>query len=139
MPPKEDDRPSIPDDRRLVRVAIRESWIQVDKNTGQLRPTSDSLLESNFEASCFIQGEVPIEEIQRLFPQKRLYIVTAGVLREAGFFIERRPDEAPDGLSRPEAHVVVGPPTEIARNNYTRSCRAVVKNPAIEIIDVEQA
>ncbi len=100
-----------------------------------MRLTSDSLLESNFEASFFVEGEVSIEEIQRLFPGKRLAIIAAAILRNAGFWIERRPDEAPDGLSRPEAHVVVGPPREIPKNKYVRACRQVVKNPAIEVIN----
>lgn len=139
MPPNADDKATIPNESNLIRVAIRDSWIQVDKNTGLLRPTSDSLLESNFEASFFVEGEVTVEEIQHLFPQKRLYLVTASILREVGFWLERRPDEAPEGLSRPEAHIVAGPPTEIQRNVYTRSCRNVVKNPAIRIVDASRA
>lgn len=135
MPPRADDVASVRNECRLVRVLVRESWLQADKETGNMRPTSDSLLDSNFEASFLVQGEVSIDEIQLLFPGKRLAIITAAALRDAGFWIERRPDEAPDGLSRPEAHVVVGPPREIPRNQYTRACRQVVKNPAIEVIE----
>jgi len=134
MPPRADDVDGIHDDCRLIRVLVKASWLQLDKNSGNLRPTSDSIQDGNSEASFFIEGEVHIEEIQGLFPGRRLVIIPAAILREAGFWIERRPDEAPDNLSCGEAHVVVGPPREIPRNVYIRACRLVVKNPAVVII-----
>lgn len=135
MPPRADDLDSIQNERRLIRVLIREDWLHKDEVTGISRPTSNFLLDSNFEASFFIEGEVSVEEVQGLFPGKRLAIIGATTLRDAGFWIERRPDEAPKGMSHPEAHVVVGPQSEIPRNQYTRACRQVVKSPTIEIIE----
>src|SRR5215468_6487060 len=114
MPPHADD-PGIGNDRFLLRV-LRIKWITVKDN--RERPTTESMTDSNYENSCFVDGEIPIEEIQRLFPGQRIARIPVHVIRGGGFIIERRPGEAPEHCSNPNAHVVVGPQREIRRNDY---------------------
>ncbi len=118
MPPSRDD-PGISDESSLLRVLLRK-W-SVIKN-GRERPTSDSLMDSNFENS-FVEGEIAVEELQQLFPTLKIARLRAGLVRREGFAIERRPDEAPPDCSRPDSHVVIGPPTPTERGLYERAAR----------------
>jgi|ERR1035438_4398588 hypothetical protein len=131
MPPSLDD-PNIRGDQALLRVLLTK-WVTM--KGGHLRPTSDSILDSNFENSCYVEGEISVEELRLLFPGLRIARIPVAVLRREGFAIERRPDEAPEGCTAPEAHVVVGPILAVDRGLYERSARAIVRDPAIEVLD----
>src|SRR6266576_2895458 len=111
MPPSRDD-PEISDETALLRVLLPK-WSVV--KAGRERPTSDSLLDSNFENSCFVEGEITIEEVQELFPNLKVARLRTGLVRREGFVVERRPTEAPPRCSNPQSHVVIGPPTPIER------------------------
>lgn len=129
MPPRHDD-PSIAEEAHLLRV-LHDGW--VTSKGGRERPTSNSFLDSTFENSCFVEGEITRQELRQLLGNKRIARIPARVVRQAGFQIERRPDEAPPGCSAPAAHVVCGPPTEIHRGLYERASRAIANAPEIEI------
>lgn len=129
MPPGADD-PSIPDEANLLRV-LHPRWITF--KGGRERPTTDSFKDSNFENSCFVEAEITIEELQRLFPEMNIARVPARVVRATGFAIERRPTEAPENCSNPRSHVVVGPTEEILRTAY-EAIKNIVLSPAIEIV-----
>jgi len=131
MPPSRDDL-EISDNTVLMRVLLPK-WLT--SKGGRERPTSDSLLDSNFENSCFIEGEVALEEIQRLFPNLKIARLRAGLFRREGFAIERRPDEAPPLCSRPNSHVVVGPQVAIERGPYENAARKIVKDLSVEIVN----
>ena len=60
MPPSRDDL-EISDDASLLRVLLAK-WITM--KSGRQRPTSDSLMDSNFENSCFVEGEITLIEVQ---------------------------------------------------------------------------
>jgi len=131
MPPSRDD-PEISDETSLLRVLLPK-WCTF--KAGRERPTSDSLLDSNFENSCFIEGAVTVQEVQQLFPSLKIARVRAALLRREGFAIERRPGEAPPGCSHPDSHVVVGPQVPIERGPYERAARNIVRDLSIEIVN----
>jgi hypothetical protein len=130
MPPSRDDL-GIPDDALLLRVLLAK-WITT--KGGRQRPTSDSLLDSNFENSCFVEGEISVVDVQLLFPILSIARLRAGLIRHEGFAIERRPDEAPSHCSNPRAHVVIGPVTPLDRGRYERAARTIVKDPSVMIL-----
>jgi hypothetical protein len=130
MPPAQDDY-SISNERTLFRI-LWPQWSTL--KDGQARPTSDSLQDSNFENSCFVEGEISLEELRSLFPGLKIARIPTELLRGQGFAIERRPAEAPSGCTAPNAHVVVGPTTVLGRKEYERRARAIVRNSAVTII-----
>lgn len=107
-------------------------WVTV--KGGRERPSSDSLLDSNFENSCFIDGEIGIDELQSLFPGCKIARIEAAIVRREGYSIERRPTESPEECSNPNSHVVVGPAVPIDRGLYERAARHIVKDPSIQLI-----
>jgi hypothetical protein len=130
MPPQDDLR--ISDETVLIRILLPK-WSTI-KN-GRERPTSDSFLDSNFENSCFIEAEITMNEIHDLFPGMKVARLSCLLVRGVGFGIERRPEEAPEGCSRPEAHVVVGPPAPIDRGAYERAARTIVRDNSVVIVN----
>jgi hypothetical protein len=134
MPPSRDD-PEIRDETLLLRVLLQK-WTCI-KN-GRERPTSDSMLDSNFENSCFIEGEIAVGEVQSLFPDLKIARIGAMLIRREGFAIERRPDEAPDNCSNRSAHVVVGPIVRLDRGRYERAARTIVRDASVEIVSPPQ-
>jgi hypothetical protein len=130
MPPSRDDL-EISDDASLLRVLLAK-WITM--KGGRQRPTSDSLLDTNFENSCFVEGEITIIEIQSLFPGLSIARLRAGLIRREGFAIERRPEEAPLRCSNPAAHVVIGPVVPLDRGSYERVARTIVKDLSVAIL-----
>lgn len=131
MPPSLDD-PSVRNDQALLRVLLSK-WFTT--KGGRPRPTSDSLTDSNFENSCFVEGEISVQELRTLFPGLRIARIPVGLLRQQHFAIERRPDEAPQGCSAPESHVVVGPIRDFDRGHYEKSASAIVKDPSVQVFD----
>jgi len=131
MPPSRDDV-QIGNDLFVLRV-LWPKWTAV--KGGRERPTSDSLLDSNFENSCFVEGELSVADVQQLFPMLKIARIPVSVLRREGFAIERRPNEAPPGCPVSEAHVVVGPLSELSRGDYERIARNVVKDAAVKVIE----
>jgi len=130
MPPARDD-PGIGDDVSLLRV-LYPKWTTV--KGGRERPTSDSLLDSNFENSCFVDGEIEINELQGLFPGLKIARIPAAVVRREGFLVERRPVEAPPGCTVPDSHVIVGPAAALERGDYERAARNIVKDRSVTLI-----
>jgi hypothetical protein len=132
MPLATDDA-SVTGDQHLIRVLLPK-WTVV-KN-GRERPTSDSLLDSNYENSCFVEEEVGLGWVQQAFPGRKVGRLPVIVVRRKGFSIERRPGDAPRGCPTPEAHVVVGPiPVPDRWGEYEGKARSIVKDAAVEIID----
>src|ERR1700722_2562466 len=122
------DDPTIPAEAILWRALI-ERWVLVSPEKS--RPTSDSLLDSNGENSCFVSGGCTLEERRRLFPEAHRFVqLPVRVLRENGYGVERRPEECPsDYPGNSTDHVVVGPTDEISLKEYVRRAKRIVKNP----------
>ena len=118
-------------DQAVLRV-LKERWVTT--KGGRRRPTTDSLMDSNFENSCFVEGEIPIPELQRLFPGQEIARIPVSTLRAQGYWLERRPDEAPEGCIPPESHCVCGPPDTPERGVYEAKARKIVKAPEVEIL-----
>jgi hypothetical protein len=130
MPPAIDD-PTIGPERFVLRVLL-DRWTTT--KGGRLRPTSDSFLDSNHENSCFVENEISVDELRRLLGQRQIARIPVSVIRAAGFWLERRPDEAPEGCSNPASHLVCGPPVAPIRKDYERMAKSIVKAPEIEIL-----
>jgi hypothetical protein len=131
MPPFCDDA-GISGEHHLLR-ALPPYWVVTKQ--GRERPTSNALLDSNFENSCFVEGEISLRELCELLPGCRFARIPVSLARSAGYIIERRPLEAPEGCTNPESHVVIGPRDPLSRGDYEKASRMIVKNPAITIID----
>lgn len=130
MPPVIDD-PTIGTEGAVLRV-LHGKWITT--KGGRERPTSDSLLDSNFENSCYVEGEISVDELRLIFDGKRIARIPVKLLRDEGFWLERRPEEAPSGCTCPMAHVVCGPPDSFIRGVYEAKARRIVKSPEIELL-----
>jgi hypothetical protein len=130
MPPAVDD-PSITAESVVLRV-LHHKW--VTSKGGRERPTSDSLLDSNYENSCFLEGEISLDELKRLFSGRKIARIPVGLLRAEGFWLERRPDEAPEGCTNPAAHLVCGPPDTPVRGIYEAKARRIVKALGVEVL-----
>jgi hypothetical protein len=130
MPPRHDD-PGLANDGYVLRVLL-DRWVTT--KGGRERPTSDSFLDSNFENSCFVEGEISQNELRLLLGDRRIARVPVRVIREAGYWLERRADEAPPGCSHPDSHLVCGPPQDIARGPYEKAARSIVKSPDVEVL-----
>ncbi len=131
MPPHTDAL-DIRGEQYLLRV-LRPKWTIFI--SGRERPTKESLTDTNYENSCFVEGEISREEIAGLFPGLRLARLPVHVVREAGFILERRPEEAPEGCSVPSSHVVTGPSTEIRRLEYEKQAKRIVTNEGVTILE----
>jgi hypothetical protein len=126
------DDPTIPNDSILLRV-LHGSW--VTNKGGRSRPASFSLIDSNYEASCFISNQASLSELQRLFPGLTVAGIPAAVIRACGFAIERRPGECgPNYAGNPNDHVVVGPPEPRPRNEVQRMAKAIVEDPGVFLL-----
>jgi hypothetical protein len=130
MPPASDDA-SISGDSVVLRV-LHPKWVTT--KGGRERPTSDSLLDSNYENSCFLEGEISLAELQVLFIGRKIARIPVSLLRAEGFWLERRPGEAPDGCTRPSSHLVCGPPDAPVRGIYEAKARRIVRALGIEIL-----
>lgn len=130
MPPKRDDE-LIGSEGHVLRVLLSR-WITM--KGGRERPTSDSLKDTNCENSCFVEGEISLEELRSLFGGRRMARIPVRLLRQHGFWLERRPEEAPEGCTCPNSHVVCGPPTPPPRKDYESMSRQIVTSTDIEII-----
>jgi hypothetical protein len=130
MAPRHDD-PSIANDVTVLRL-LHEKWTTM--KGGRERPTTDSLTDSSFENSCFVEGEIPFDELVALFPGKKIARIPVRLLRSEGYSLERRPDEAPENCSCPSSHVVCGPLNAIVRGVYEAMARRVVKSPETTIL-----
>jgi len=126
------DDATIPDDAILLRVLLKD-WITTKHE--RRRPTSHAFRDSNAESSCFIDSETIRSELRRLYPGLEVATVPAGVLRQNGFAIERRPDEVSEDFAGDHRdHVVVGPPQACARNLQERMARAIVQDERVTIV-----
>lgn len=132
MPPAHDDE-TIQTEAIVLRVLI-DRWVTM--KGGRERPTTDSMMDSNYENSCFVEGELPLAELQALFPGKRIARIPASLLRAEGFWLDRRPDEAPLGCTNPAAHLVCGPPNMPIRGAYEAMARRIVRSQQIEMLPI---
>ncbi len=130
MPPHADAL-DIGEEQYLLRI-LKPKWTVLEND--RERPTKEALTDTNYENSCFVEGEISADEIEQLFPGLKVARLPVQVVRESGFIIERRPDEAPNQCSNPRSHVVVGPSTEIRRLEYERLAKRVVKNERVTIL-----
>ncbi len=130
MPPRHDE-PGLADDAFVLRV-LHDGWVTT--KGGRERPTSNSFKDSNFENSCFLESEISRDELRLLLGDRRITRVPVRVIREAGFWLERRADEAPDGCTRPESHLVCGPPQKIDWGRYEKAARSIVTSPEVQLI-----
>jgi len=130
MPPRHDD-PGLADDAYVLR-ALHDTWVTT--KGGRERPSSNSFLDSNFENSCFLESEISQDEVRLLTGRSKIARVPIRVLRAAGYWLERRADEAPPGCAHPESHLVCGPPKEIDRGPYEKAARSIVKSPDVETL-----
>ena len=126
------DDASISDDAILLRVLL-PGWTCL-KN-GRYRPKSMAFTDGRSkEVSCFIAGEGVEEKVRSMFPGHEIAAVPARIVRESGFAIERRPGDCPQYTGDPNAHVVIGCPTEIPNKEYERNARKIAVHPATSIL-----
>jgi hypothetical protein len=86
----------------LVRALVHPAWL-ARRDDGSERPSSGAFVESTNQASCFILAETDLKQIAARFPGKKLAVVTAAAVRDAGFIIARD-DEGGDGIP---GHVIL--------------------------------
>jgi len=132
MPPLRDDD-NIASDQSLLR-ALRHEWTTL-RADGSERPNRLAFTDSTQETSCFIDSESNLAELRRLFPGEQICRFRAGFVRAAGFVIERRPRECPDGfVGDPNDHLVIGPAEEIRKKELMRRGDAIAKTQGIEVL-----
>jgi hypothetical protein len=130
MPIVNDD--SIPDDTILLRVLIPSWTCTVD---GRYRPQSLAFRDGlTGDVSCFIQAEGVEAEVRRMYPNHEIAAVTAGVVRESGYAIQRRPGECPGFNSDPNMHVVIGSPNQIGKKEKERCSRKIAEHDTTTIL-----
>ena len=126
--PRHDDT-GIPDDAVLIR-AVHPSWLEVENGIERLN--SATFLHGQQEASCFIAAEVGhiqgfrqniLPELSRLLgiEIQVLATISARVVRSAGLWIYRKPEE----FKGDAAHVVICPPDGITRSQYTKRAKSL--------------
>jgi len=126
------DDTSITDDAILYRV-LHPGWT-CSKN-GRYRPQSMAFTDGRSkEVSCFIAGEGVEEKVRSMFPGLEIATVSARVVRESGFAIERRPTECEEFSGDPKTHVVIGSPTGIPNKEYERCARKIAVHAATSIL-----
>jgi hypothetical protein len=132
MAPSKDD-PSIGPDAVVLRV-LHANWVTT--KGGAERPTSDSLKDSNFENSCFVEEEISVDELRNIaiISGKRIARIPVKLLREEGYWLERRPDEAPEGCTNPAAHLICGPPDFPPRGQYEAKARRIVRSADVQVL-----
>jgi hypothetical protein len=91
-------------------------------------------MDSNQENSCFVENEITLQELNRIFPGRKIARIPVPLVRQFGYAIERRPEEAPDDCANRNSHVVVGPIREIGKNEYERSAKGIVISEQITIL-----
>jgi hypothetical protein len=117
------DDASVSDEAILLRVLL-PNWIC--EQNGVRRVTKQAFLDGETgEASCFIDGAGVQDEVRRIFPGKEVAAIPARVVRECGFVIERRPDEADPFTGDPNAHVVLGTAVQVRRLEYERCAKRI--------------
>jgi hypothetical protein len=136
MAPQVDDA-GIGNDQWLLRALLRK-WITT--KGGRERPSSESF-DSTYETSCFLEAEISLEDV-RAYLVAELGEHAAGLafaripvaaVREAGFAVERRPEEAV-GCANPAAHVVIGPIGQMPPKDYLRAAKAIVTDLRVTIV-----
>lgn len=131
MPPLRDDT-TIGPDQSLLR-ALHPKWTTVQN--GRERPNTLAFTDETQESSCFIDNAINLEELRRLFPGQRICRFRASFVRDAGFVIERKPGDCPDGFAGdPQHHVVIGPANEISKTQLMKRGHAIANTPGVEIL-----
>jgi|SRR5208282_3002365 len=131
------DDASIPDEAVLLR-ALLPNWIH--EQDGIRRISKQAFLDGQTgEASCFIDGAGVQAEVRRIFPGKEIGAVTARVVRESGFVIARRPNEADPFAMDANAHVVIGTAQQLRRIEYERCAKRIAIHAETRILLEENA
>ena len=99
--PFEDDA-TLEGDLELLRVLVDRNWITT-REDGSECPSSAAFVDSLNESSCFLLNETDLHVLAVRFPGKKVGIVTARAVRQAGFIIARD-DAGGDGIA---GHVVL--------------------------------
>jgi hypothetical protein len=137
MAPQADDA-GIGNDQWLLRALLRR-WIT--SKGGRERPSTESF-DSTYETSCFLESELSLEDARKYLiatmgdhaAELRFARIPVAVVREAGFAIERRPDEA-EGCANPAAHVVIGPINPMRPKDYEKATRIIATDVRVTILN----
>lgn len=130
MPPLRDDD-TIGSDDFLVRV-LHEKWITTDE--GRERPNSLAFTDSSQETSCFIDTPANRIQLKSIFAGLKICRFPASIVRAAGFVIERKPDECPEGFLDRTQHVVIGPPELLTKKQLVKRGQTIARSDGVEII-----
>jgi len=132
MPPLHDDE-TIDPDQSLLR-ALRPGWTAL-RDDGAERPNRLAFTDGSQETSCFIDNEVNLAELRRLFPDAKICRFRARHARAVAFVLERKPSDCPDGFAGdPTHHLVIGPAMEISKRDLMRRGDTLCKMEGIEIL-----
>lgn len=132
MPPLYDDD-SIAPDQMLIR-ALRPGWTAPRAN-GSERPNRLAFTDGTQETSCFIDNEINLAEIRRLFPGDKICRFRAAAVRAAGFVIMRKPEDCPaDFAGEPTHHLVIGPEAEIRKKELMKRGDLIALSPDSEVL-----
>ena len=131
MPPLRDDG-SIGPDAFLIR-ALQSGWTTVEGT--HERPNTLAFTDETQETSCFLDTPDNLAELRRKFPSFKICRFRAGIVRAAGFVIERKPDECPEGFSDRTQHVVIGPPETLSKKQLMKRGHAIAHSDGIEILN----
>ena len=117
----------------LYRILQHKGW--TTNKGGKHRPSSIAFFEVDGEVSYFIDSDSMVPELRRIFPGADIARVPASVVIDAGFAIERRPNECPEDFRcNPACHVVVGPAQPMEPNDYEKRARSIAKHPDVGIV-----
>src|SRR5689334_6166944 len=100
---------TISDETIVLRILL-PGWTCI--RDGKIRPQSLAFIDGKSgEPSFFIEQAGVIDAIRKEYPGCLIARTTAGVVRAAGYAVERRPAESPKYIENPDLHVVIGPVT----------------------------
>jgi hypothetical protein len=135
MPIVNDD--SIPNDMILLRVLLPGWTCTVNS---RYRPQSLAFRDGvTGDVSCFIQAEGVEAEVRRMYPNHEIATVTAGVVRDSGYAIERRPGECEGFNGDPNMHVIIGSPTPVGKKEKERCSRRIAEHDTTTILPRQTA
>lgn len=126
------DDPSVTDQDILLR-ALLPDWIR--PRNGIPGISKQAFLDGNTgEASFFVNGPGVETEVRRIFPGKRIGATTGRAVRQGGFVIARRPEDAAPFTGDPNRHVVIGNVQRAARLPYERCGRCIALHEDTRIL-----
>ena len=129
------DDGSIPNETVLFRILL-PGWTCGEEGTK--RPQSLAFIDGQTgEPSLFMEEPGVLAAIRDKYPNYEIARATAGVVRAAGFAIERRPAESPEYINNPNSHVVIGlAATPESNKALTRMARKIATDENTTILPV---